>query len=136
MNNKKLLGRPKLQSGKRIKIVNVRFTEEEYKTVIQLEQTLGISKTEIFRQKVLKDGLTHIVNAKELIAHLDAIGAELGRSGNNINQLARHANILQKRNALTPDVAIAFNLLMAKYLQQQKELETALRKIIRAMLYR
>ncbi|RYE19979.1 MAG: plasmid mobilization relaxosome protein MobC [Sphingobacteriaceae bacterium] len=36
------------------------------------------------------------MNGVNLISSLDKIGAELGRSGNNINQLARHANTLNK----------------------------------------
>jgi hypothetical protein len=130
---KKLNGRPKLNEGKRTKFINVRFTEDEYKTVGELEKELGISKTELIRMRILSDAKVTVINSKELIRNLDAIGAEMGRVGNNINQLAKHANILKLQNALTPLVAEKFNQLFEDYIQVQQMLEAALRKIIRAM---
>jgi hypothetical protein len=119
---------------KRTKKIDARFTEDEYKLVVEMEQTLGIRKTDLVRNGLLKNGRAVIINAKELIGHLDKAGAELGRSGNNINQLARYANMLVKREVLSPVVAERFNILLEQYLANQKDLETALRKIIRMMI--
>jgi hypothetical protein len=130
---KKLNGRPKLKDGKRTKFINVRFTEDEYKTVGELEKELGISKTELIRQRILSNADKTVVNAKVLIKSLDTIGAELGRVGNNINQLARHANTLKLQNALNPLVVEKYNQLFEEYIQVQQSLETALRKILRSM---
>jgi hypothetical protein len=74
-----------------------------------------------------------VLNAKELIRSLDSIGAELGHSGNNINQLARYANILNKKRMLSPVVMERFNILFEQYISHQKNLEAALRSIVRAM---
>jgi hypothetical protein len=57
----------------------------------------------------------------------------MGRSGNNINQLARHANTLHLKGSLQPQVAVQFNDLLNQYINIQQALETALRKIIRQM---
>lgn len=130
---KKLNGRPKLKDGKRTKFINVRFTEDEYKTVGELEKELGVSKTELIRMRILTNSNQTVINAKELIKNLDDIGAELGRVGNNINQLARHANTLKLQNALNTQVAEKFNQLFEDYIQVQQLLETALRKILRSM---
>lgn len=130
---KKLNGRPKLENGKRTKFINVRFTEKEYKTVEELEIELGISKTELIRQRILSNADKTVVNAKVLIKSLDDIGAELGRVGNNINQLARHANTLKLQNALNPIVVEKYNQLFEDYIQVQQSLETALRKMLRSM---
>ena len=130
---KKLNGRPKLKEGKRTKFINVRFTEDEYKTVSDLEKELAISKTELIRMRILSDAKRTVINSKELIRNLDAIGAEMGRVGNNINQLAKHANTLKLQGALNPLVAEKFNRLFDDYIQVQHMLEAALRKIIRAM---
>ncbi|MFS2185620.1 plasmid mobilization relaxosome protein MobC [Mucilaginibacter sp. Mucisp84] len=118
---------------KRIKKIDARFTEEEYKLVLEMENTLGIRKTDLVRNGLLKNGNAVIINAKELIGQLDSAGAELGRSGNNINQLARHANRLAKKGLLSPVVVERFNSLLEQYLVNQKDLETALRKIVRSM---
>jgi putative heme degradation protein len=130
---KKLQGRPRLKEGKRIKKIDTRFTEEEYKQVLALEQQFGISKTELVRMRLLTDANKIIVNAKELIRLLDEIGSEMGRSGNNINQLAKHANTLKLAGTLPVSVADRFNLLLDQHIQVQQSLESALRKIIRLM---
>ncbi len=130
---KKLNGRPKLKEGKRTEFINVRFTEDEYREVTELEKALGISKTELIRIRVLSDAKTAVINAKELIRNLDGVGAEMGRIGNNINQLAKHANTLKLQGALSPMIIAQFNKLFKDYIHIQQELEAALRKIIRAM---
>jgi hypothetical protein len=124
-------GRPKLIDGKRTKKVDARFTEDEYQLVLQLEQTLGVSKTELVRRGLLNNAPAIILNAKTMISELDSIGAELGRSGNNINQLARYANILQKANRLSPVVIERFNRLFEDHLRLREVLEVSLRNIIR-----
>jgi hypothetical protein len=117
----------------RSKKIDVRFTEEEYKVVLALEKELGIRKSDLIRIKVLNNASNVVINAKELISQLDEIGTELGRSGNNINQFARYANILTKNSVLSPVVAERFNMLFEQYISNQKILETALRRIIRSM---
>jgi hypothetical protein len=130
---KKLNGRPKLKEGKRIKFINVRFTDDEYGEITELEQVLGISKTELIRMRVLSDAKKNIVNSKELIKFLDTAGAEMGRIGNNINQLAKHANTLKLKGSLHQEIITHFNKLFEDYILVQQNFETALRKIIRAM---
>jgi hypothetical protein len=129
---KKLTGRPQLKEGKRNKKIDARFTEKEYQQVLALEKELGITKTELIRMRVFGEaGLMILVNSKELIQRLDAIGTEMGRIGNNINQLARHANTLKRQGALTPETAMSFMALFEQYLSNQHSLGVALRKIIR-----
>lgn len=130
---KKLNGRPKLKDGKRIKFINVRFTEDEYKDVSELEKQLGITKTDLIRMRILSDAKKTVINSKELVYHLDKVGAELGRIGNNVNQLAKHANILNLQGGLNPGIISKFNELFGDYIKVQQLLEISLRKIIRAM---
>lgn len=132
-DGRKLAGRPVLESGKRIRKIDARFTEEEYQLIRDMEKTLGLKKTDIVRMRVLGSASSQLLNAKDLIAALDGVGAELGKSGSNINQLARYANILQKRGMLSVQVLDHFNLLFEKYLSNQQMLELTLRKIMRAM---
>jgi hypothetical protein len=130
---KKLTGRPKLKEGKRARFINVRFTEDEYKLVTEMEEQLDISKAELIRMRILTDAKKVVINSKELIKRLDGVGAELGRIGNNINQLAKHANILKLQGQLSPLVIKKFNELFEEYILVQQLLEAALRSIIRAM---
>lgn len=126
-------GRPVLKTGKRSKKIDVRFTEEEYQAIITLEKQLGISKTDIIRMRLLESLPSVIINARELIGLLDNIGAEMNRAGNNINQLARHANILNKQGLLSEQIILKNNELLENWISNQQNLEKALRKIIRLM---
>jgi hypothetical protein len=92
-----------------------------------------MNRMELIRKRVLHAGAAITINSGELLAALDAIGAELGRAGNNINQLARHANVLNKQGMLSPDVATEFNTLFSDYIRTQRELEKNIRQILRAM---
>ncbi|GAC1310382.1 MAG: hypothetical protein NVSMB24_27500 [Mucilaginibacter sp.] len=130
---KKLNGRPKLKDGKRTKFINVRFTEDEYKDVAELEKQLGITKTDLIRMRILSDAKKIVINSRELIKYLDSAGAEMGRIGNNINQLAKHANTLKLKGALNPVIIEQFNRLFEEYIHVQQQFEVSLRKIIRAM---
>lgn len=98
-----------------------------------MERALGISKTKLVRSRLLHNGAGAVVNAKEVIHELNRIGAELGRSGNNLNQLAHYANILNVKNILSPMVVDRFNLLLENHLKSRTELDTSLRKIIRSL---
>jgi len=130
---RKVHGRPLKTEGKRTKKIDARFTEDEFKVVLELEKTLGISRTDLVRTRLLQNAPLTVINAKELIALLDSIGTELGHCGNNINQLAKYANVLNKYGRLSPVVMERFNLLFEDYTENQKKLEISLRKIIRAL---
>jgi hypothetical protein len=118
-------------AGKRNKKIDARFTEDEYAIICKLEKTLGLTKTELVRQRLLSNAGLLVVNAKELIVLLDQVGAEMGRCGSNINQLAKYANILKKRGMLSPVVIERFNVLFEQYLKNQQALDASLRKVFR-----
>lgn len=129
----KKVGRPEMTSGKRIKIIKARLTEEEFKQVLTIEKALGLTRMDLIRTRVLHNSSKVLVNAGELLKQLDAIGTEMGRAGNNINQLARHANILNNQGLLTESVAVEFNELFKFYIANQQEVEKTMRQIIRLM---
>jgi hypothetical protein len=122
-----------MKKENRTKKIDARFTEAEYKIILALEKELGIRKTDLVRSRLLANAPAVVINAKELIRSLDSIGAELGRSGNNINQLAHYANILTNKRVLSPVIIERFNTLFEQYIKEQQVLESALRSIIRAM---
>ena len=126
-------GRPLKTAGKRTFKIDVRFTEEEYKLISEMERTLGISKTQLVRSRLLENGGRLIINAKAIIAELNQIGIELGHSGNNLNQLAHYANVLKLKNILSPVVVARFHLLLEGHLKSRTELDTSLRKLIRIL---
>lgn len=120
-------------SAPKIRRFELRLSEQELRQFLEMEKSLGISRSDIVRIRVLKNTANMLVNAKELMKKLDATGAELGRSGNNINQLAKHANILNKQGLLSQSIATQFNSLLGSYIATQQELEKVIRQIIRLM---
>ena len=120
-------------SAPKIHRFELRLSEQELKQFLELEKSLSISRSDIVRIRVLKNADNMLVNGKELMKKLDATGAELGRSGNNINQLARHANILHKQGLLSQSIGTEFNSLLGEYIAIQQELEKVIRQIIRLM---
>lgn len=124
-------GRPELKEGKKERFIRARLTEEEYKMLLALEKELGMNHTDLIRHKLLGGQHKQLVNAREVLTRLDVMGAELGRAGNNINQLARHANVLNKRGMLNETLVRDFNLLFREYARIRNNTEKSLRQIIR-----
>lgn len=111
----------------------LRLSEGELQQFLELERFLGISRSDIVRIRVLKNSQGILINTKELMKVLDSTGAELGRAGNNINQLARHANVLAKQGILNHEIISEFNILLTSYISVQQELEKIMRQLIRLM---
>jgi hypothetical protein len=124
-------GRPEKLTGKRTKIIKAKLTEDEFNKVLAIEKALGINRMELIRTRVLHNSDKILINGISLLKQLDVLGAEIGRSGNNINQLARHANVLNNRGLLNEAVIIEFNSLFRGYVRIRDDTEKSLRQIIR-----
>lgn len=127
-------GRPLKLEGKRTRFIKARVSEEEYARVSNLWLSLGLKESDFLRLKLLKASSVSIkLNAAEALKTLDDIGAEIGRSGNNINQLARHANFLNKRGMLTIEVVSKFNELFLTYISLFRDMEKSTRELLRLL---
>ncbi|MDQ1142948.1 plasmid mobilization protein [Pedobacter agri] len=126
-------GRPPLVSGKRIKKIDVRFTEEEFDLILAMEKASGMKKADLIRKKVLSEGESMLIDSKLMMNNLDVIGLELSRAGNNINQLARYANILNQDGLLSGVLVDRLLLELRKYNKIKMDLERLMRKLIRLL---
>ena len=132
--HKRKPGRPPLLTGKRTRIIKAKLTDDEFEALLHIQKASGLNRTEVIRRRVLYGSSdVTLVNPAELLWALDAIGAELGRAGNNINQLARHANLLNRQGRLTPEVVAEFNRLFNGYIHIQRELDKQIRQLLREM---
>ncbi len=109
----------------------LRLSEAERTQFLELEKALGISRADIVRIRVLQHSKKMLVNTTEIMKLLDSIGTEIGRSGNNINQLAKHANILQQQGMLHDILIRDLIPLLTEYVRLQRELEQSIRQLIR-----
>lgn len=130
---KKSPGRPKKEEGKRTKKVDVRLSPDELNLLDKMVETFGVGRGELIRLRVFNGAKTMVINSSVLVKSLDAISAEFGRAGNNINQLARYSNILRNQNLLSPAITNHYLHLLEDYTRKQIAMETLLRKIIRSM---
>jgi hypothetical protein len=126
-------GRPPMLTGKRTHIIKAKLTDDEFKALLEIQKTSGLNRMELIRRRVLGKMASTTINISELLNALNAIGSELGRAGNNINQLAKHANTLNKQERLNEHIVVDFNNLFSTYIHSQQELEKILRHILRAM---
>jgi hypothetical protein len=127
-------GRKKLPTIElKTKKLQMHVTEKEYTRIQSLFHTTG-KKTlsDFMRAMVLDDQKSNsIINNVELIKNLDLIGTEIGRLGNNINQLAKYANIQIKSGKVNTSVIIDFIEVMDKYIPERRELAKAYRALVR-----
>ncbi|MCX2584312.1 plasmid mobilization protein [Pedobacter sp. MR22-3] len=127
-------GRPLKLEGKRTRFIKTRVSEEEYARARDLWLSLGLKESDFVRLKLLKASSVSIkLNAAEALKTLDNIGSEIGRSGNNINQLARHANFLNKRGMLSVEVVTKFNELFSTYISMFRDMEKSTRELLRLL---
>ncbi|MDM1050483.1 plasmid mobilization relaxosome protein MobC [Sphingobacterium hotanense] len=109
----------------------LRLSEAERAQFLDLENALGLSRADIVRIRVLQHSKKMLVNTTEIMKLLDGIGTQIGRSGNNINQLARHANTLQQQGMLHSAIMRDLIPLLTEYVRLQRELEQSIRQLIR-----
>ncbi|MBB6240329.1 hypothetical protein HDC90_005003 [Pedobacter sp. AK013] len=130
---KKQIGRPHLKNGKRTRKISVRFSEEEFSSIASLEKLLGLKRTDIIRKRVLEVNVQLVFDGRSVLASIDQIGLELSRTGNNINQLARYANILNKQRVLSPVIFTRYNKELDKHSLLLKSLNMEIRRMLRLM---
>jgi len=126
-------GRPPLVSGKRIKKIDIRFTEDEFDLIVAMEKASGLKKADLIRKKLLYEGERMVMDSKVMMNNLDVVGLELSRAGNNINQLSRYANILNRDGLLSAIVVDRLLLELRKYNKIKMDLERLMRKLIRLL---
>ncbi|MGF7028704.1 MULTISPECIES: plasmid mobilization protein [Sphingobacterium] len=119
------------QKNNRVFRFELRLTENEKAQFLALEKSLGINRSEIVRNRVLNRSSRTLVDSKTILQMLDTLGSELGRSGNNINQLARHINTLKLQGKLEPGELSRFPSLIADYIKYQRQIEQEFRNLMR-----
>ena len=132
MKNRKGNRKPTAQE-QRTRRFELRLSEAERAQFLELEKALGLSRADIVRIRVLQHSKKMLVNTTEIMKLLDGIGTQIGRSGNNINQLAKHANSLQQQGMLHSAIMRDLAPLLSEYIRLQRKLEQSVRRLIRLM---
>ncbi len=125
-------GRKKLrESQKRSIKLQVHVTQQEYEKLKEQYQISGILYlSDFLRILILNERKSRsIMNKRELIRQLDQTGAQISRIGNNINQIAKYANIQLISGKIDQRTLNRFNQFMENYLEEQRSLVRAYRAL-------
>jgi len=95
------------------------------------EESGSNSMAEYLRQRIINTKDLYVNNPKEILKTLDKIGTEVSRIGNNINQLAKYANILAKDEKYKGEVIEDLNTLLRQYSKERKELALGIRALLK-----
>lgn len=125
-------GRPlKAPMKKRTAEIKARCLVEQKEKIKFLAKESGLNISDYILKKSLDQKVWG--NYKELHREIHSIGTEFSRVGNNINQLARHANTLEKIGQVDKLSMQRLNLILIDYLNKSEEVRIVLRKIVRAL---
>ena len=127
-------GRRRLeQNQKRAIKLQAHVTVIEYEKLNDQFRATGIRYfSDYLRLMILDRGKARsITNKQELIKQLDKIGIQISRIGNNINQIAKYANIQLKSGKIDQRTMDRFNSLMEEYLNEERNLIRAYRALAR-----
>ncbi len=111
--------------------IKVRCLTRDKEEIVRLSKTYGLNISSYVLKRSLGQKLTF--NHVELLKELHQMNLELARTGNNINQLAKYANTMNKVGKLKPEIADKLHTSLSTYLQKQDEVRSAFRKLIREM---
>jgi hypothetical protein len=111
------------------KIFQMRLTEDEFTLLQQVESELSISCSEYIRKRIFSNTKTVLINAKSLLAELNAAGSALGDTRNYFYHLL---NQKESPKTIRMDTA-EFGSQFRQYIYVQQQLEVSMRKIIRLL---
>jgi hypothetical protein len=129
---KKKNGRPNLLEEE-LKSVTIKFrcTKKEKEALFELSKNYNFSLSEYLLQKALEKKT--VSNKIELLSKLDSINLEMTRAGNNINQLAKHANRVKSNVGLDQGTFLNFNLLLNDYKKKIEEVRSIVKLIFKEL---
>lgn len=107
-------GRTKAEK-KREKRLIIRLTDEEMKQLTKFSNGFT-SVSNYVRVSCLQKG-KYLINPIEYLKVIDNLIPEMKRIGNNINQIARYANFLEKEGQGRSEILQEFNSLLSQYIE-------------------
>jgi hypothetical protein len=111
-----------MNSENRDLVVKFRVTKQEKERLVGLAEHLMMDMSQYLRRRALSNADTLMVTGRDFRVATDAIGAELGKIGSNINQFARYANSLYNSNQIDPEILRQFRDALLEYRVENEKL--------------
>ena len=126
-------GRPEITDGTGlVHRINWKLNATDNKELQEAFKKSGIKNmSEYLRLRLIETKDVYLHNPKDILKTLDSLGEEIGHIGNNINQLAKYANILILKEKLDPTVVDELNKMLRDYSAQRKEIALAIRALLK-----
>jgi len=129
-------GRPKKVAKElKNKRVNLCFTEDEFKNLQDEAIKAGYKSEQVAiyaKTKLLPKEGAILYNPKALFTSLNKLGPELKKVGNNINQIARYVNYLDKNNMIDANFIAEYNQYFKKMAEVEHEYSVAIKAYLRS----
>ncbi|PSR51934.1 hypothetical protein AHMF7605_28920 [Adhaeribacter arboris] len=128
-------GRPKKSDKeRRDKPVLIKFTEDERNQLYKESEDLGWKQPLVyFRNKLLSKTNSTNHNPQSLFKALNRLNPELNKVGNNINQIARYVNYLDKNNMVDQKFIAEYSTCFKEMIEVQKEYTLAIKAYLRSV---
>lgn len=125
-------GRPLLpEDQKMTERITLRCTKKDKEMLKKIAIICNLSLSEYLTKKGLDERI--VENRIKIIDSLNTVQLELARGGNNINQLAKHANQIKKIDGLDEKMMFRYNLLLNSYVKNMYSLRTIFKGIYREL---
>ena len=119
----RLKGRPKLSEAELLKHrISFKCNSEEFDQLSRRAKIAGLSEGQFSKALVFGSQSFFSANHRETFEAFKTVAKEINPIGNNLNQLARHANVSYKEGGIDKEVYIKLNDLIGQFLEKQNEL--------------
>ncbi len=119
----------KKEKNNRERKLDIRFTKREFNQIVEQANKLNVSKTKYVRSKIFKGDIA-LINPVEFLEQYSSINLEMKKIGNNINQLAKYANMLQQAGQENLNVIVELNSYLKSFIDIQKQINKLNNKIL------
>jgi len=109
----------------------IRLTESEDKEIKNKAKEMGVSVSKYLRTRIFKSEAS-LINAVDFLKAYKERVYELKKIGNNINQLARYVNYIEKTGQMNPALMEELNKNLQDFIRCQRETADLNRKILKA----
>jgi len=113
------------------KIIKMRVTEKQDAVLRAAADKAGLSLSEYIRRKTLK-GEVGVMDSLAFLREYNKYVLEISKIGNNINQLARYANMLNIQGTYSKDVIDEMTIQLRQLTQVEIKIEEITSKILKA----